>query len=311
MRRDIVANTLSAAPRVGGTKDWQSYAYVRAGVDWQLRDELSNARQMFLKALDHDPDNPVALFNLSSCNVRAGEYDLALMRLTKARALADHTDEVDVLRYKAVYQLAATYAYKSASEKDPSTKQRHLADAEREAKWLVEKIERALGSADTSDDVKGVLETIQPIAEILYAGIVAGIPNSPNSGDAEERLSRIEANENLLNLSYRARYNLACYYARKGARAENETNKKAAYRRALQHLEYALERGGPLVQWAREDPALKGLREDSKIKVEDDKTAKDAFAELIKKYGPSDADGTNLLDKLRSIAKLRPWAPPG
>jgi hypothetical protein len=303
MRRDIVANTLSAAPRVGGTENWQSYAYVRAGVDWQLRDELSNARQMFLKALDHDPDNPVALFNLSSCNVRAGEYNLALLRLTKAKALAHLTDEVDVLWYKAMYQLAATYAYKSASEQGPSN-QRHLADAEREAKWLVEKIDQALGSADTSDDVKGVLDTIQPIAEILYAGIVAGIPDSPNSGDAERRLSRIEAHDRLLDLSYRARYNLACYYARKGARAENVTEKKLAYSTALQDLEYALEHGGPLVQWAREDPALKGLREDSKVKVKDDKSAKDAFAELIKKYGPADSDGSDLLDKLCSIANL-------
>jgi hypothetical protein len=44
--------------------------------------------------------------------------------------------------------------------------------------------------------------------------------------------------------------------------------------------------------------------------VEDDKTAKDAFVELINEYGPVDTEGEDLLDGLRSIAKPRLWVAP-
>jgi tetratricopeptide (TPR) repeat protein len=314
-----VVNTPSPAPKVGGTQDWQSYAYVRAGIDWQLRDENDKARRMFLKALDHDPDNPVALFNLASCNVRACDYDLAVPRLRKAKVNAHLTDQRDALWYKAAYQLAATYAYKSTSDK------RHLNLAEVEAYKLVEALDQALGSeddtsdeakqapkqADTndgtkwvpesahiSDETKRVLESIRPIAEILYTGIVADTPDSEHKTAARQRLAKIETEESLSKLSYRARYNLACYYAREGARVQGKGDKEAAYTRALQHLEYALERGGSLVQWARDDPALDCLRKDEKVKVGGNETAKGAFDKLIQKYAPTDADGADQSETL-------------
>lgn len=53
-------------------------------------------------------------------------------------------------------------------------------------------------------------------------------------------------------LSYRTRYNLACYYAQRGGE-----NLESAWR----ELEFGLERGDHLIDWSTKDPSLKPLRE--------------------------------------------------
>jgi predicted flap endonuclease-1-like 5' DNA nuclease len=62
-------------------------------------------------------------------------------------------------------------------------------------------------------------------------------------------------------LPYRARYNLACYYASLGDEATKDSGRKDNYERAMKELAYALEPWRPsLVEWAKRDPALAGLR---------------------------------------------------
>jgi hypothetical protein len=93
---------------------------------------------------------------------------------------------------------------------------------------------------------------------------------------ARARIKRIEPS----SLTYRGRYNLACYYSIVGENTQIKDDKRNAYRDSLCHLEYALERGGGIVEWAKKDPDFNGIR--------DDKEKKEAFAKLIEKYAPKE-----------------------
>jgi hypothetical protein len=118
-------------------------------------------------------------------------------------------------------------------------------------------------------------QTILPCAEIAAAG--AQLLLDPEAGEeadsyvAEWRARLIEETDGRVpasrRLSYRALYNLACYEASRGREAMAFAALGYALRRA------SGERRQTLVRWARNDPSLAPLREDSSH-----------FAELIASF---------------------------
>jgi hypothetical protein len=273
------------------TKDWQSYAYLQAGVHWRLQGDDQRTRQMFQRALSRDRENRGALLNLGILHTEAKRYEWALLTLKRARDAAEEVPDYKEgpIWYKATYQIAATYAYAG-----------NLEESESEAKKLVEtalstlsntkssssgsrsqeKTDEAAQREETGGALGGFLKSSLQLTEILRAGIWIGLKRVK---DATAIVLEIEKAS---NLTYRARYNLGCFYSRLSAVRKEEELKIDAYEKALENLQYAFEVEGSLTKWASNDPALKWLREDDKTKVRDDKTAKEAFAELSAMYAP-------------------------
>jgi hypothetical protein len=129
------------------------------------------------------------------------------------------------------------------------------------------------------------LRALEPIVLLLLAGIIrrwgstAGEDPQPvhrslfgrdrelNSSPLARATDReIIAYVEGLQLDYRARYNLACYYAGRGDDRSNGTSSTDDYRRAFSELAEAL-RTAPmdLVKWAEDDPSLAGLRKDEEF----------------------------------------------
>jgi tetratricopeptide (TPR) repeat protein len=242
-----------------GISDWQSYAYLRAGTRWRLENQDDKARLMFLNVRNRYEDE--ALFNLGVLHTEAGEYERALERLERVK---ESTTSKKILWYNAEYYLALTYRYKG-----------DLLRAKEEAKLLVNTISNTISGLDNNKKLRDSLKDFKPMACIMYANTLV------YAGELKEAESMIKPLDPF-RLTYRARYNLACHYSIYGEKAAVDVEQRtAAYKMALWHLEYALERGGGIVEWAKKDIALKGVRENNETK--------DAFAKLIKKYGGQDA----------------------
>ncbi|HEY9245254.1 MAG TPA: hypothetical protein VIO11_00255, partial [Candidatus Methanoperedens sp.] len=262
-----------------GTSDWQSYAYFRAGVSWSLEGQKEKARQLYVEALSRDMNNRGALFNLGVIDMEAGEYDKAIERLLMAKDSAERekTDGFysDSIWYNAMYQLAASYQYSSIWAKEGQEKAKPgLIEAEETAENLVTNIDAAIKSLQKNENrmLKQYLITFRPMAVILYAGILV------NLGKDKEAGSLIESLKPFSRLSYRVQYNLACYYSTAGDKIKSK-ERTTAYKNALLHLDYAFERGGDIVEWAKNDPSLKGVREDEETK--------DLFERLAGKNRPN------------------------
>jgi tetratricopeptide (TPR) repeat protein len=253
-----------------GTQNWLSYAYLRAGVFWALEDYKVKARQLYNEALNRDIKYRSALFNLGYLDIEDREYDRAIERLSHAKELSSPKD---YLWYLATYQLAAAYHYKSMLYKA----KKDLDQAEIESSELVEKIDSTISEPQSSleareEMLKQVLQLFKLNARIMHAAIIA---DQDKIVDAEEEVNRIK-NEYHNIFSYRVHYNFACYYSIVGNKTKDRDKRESidAYKKALYHLEYALERGGDIINWAQKDPSLEGVRN------------KETFGKLIKKYSP-------------------------
>jgi hypothetical protein len=86
-----------------------------------------------------------------------------------------------------------------------------------------------------------------------------------------------------LQLDYRARYNLACYYAGIGDGDTEVDAQRSSYERAFSELSAAL-RNAPadLVRWSQHDPSLDGFRADPESGIKLRKLARTLAAESSK-----------------------------
>jgi tetratricopeptide (TPR) repeat protein len=324
-----------------GAKDWRSYAFFLAGVDWRLQRNNKQARQMFVEALNCDVNNQGAMLNLATLDVEEaartdGVYERAIDRLTKAQGDASRnswlrTKEKDVhenpVWYKATYQLAAVYSYCGESGK-----------AKKQAKdlWMAthqtrQELNKAGGARLQRKNLRAFLESIEPLAVTLYAGIHKIYPESGDGSDNKDRrgcwerfiawlnaedmenggsgetaakapaeressngsdevFPRVEISRQMQGIiaqwskqNYRVHYNLACYRSVLGSSKEgkNEREAREQYEEAIKHLRYAFERRGDIVQWAKHDPALRGVRETKILRTEGDTwTFADEFEKL-------------------------------
>jgi tetratricopeptide (TPR) repeat protein len=233
-----------------------------------------------------------------TCKINDKEYSNILEVITEKFSVLK-----DRVWYNATYQLAATYHYQSMQEQDEAKnldEPASLAKAKDEAENLVATIQKAIIADQKNEDTAlwNFLESFKPMAVIMYAEILAGNKEEENRELTIEitntksdftkltyktKKNGIKTKPYSAKLTYRSHYNLACYYSIVGEKKDEECDN--AYNDALRHLKWALERGGGIVQWAKKDPSLKGLRKDKKCE----------FDELIKKYSAPVTPSADLL----------------
>jgi tetratricopeptide (TPR) repeat protein len=102
-----------------GTNDWESYALFQAGVEYQLKGDKKQARQMFSEAHQKDPGNRGAIINLGILDLEAGNYIRAQKRLEEARDNSDKGYDTDW--FTAIYQLVRLHRHRALEKLDHST----------------------------------------------------------------------------------------------------------------------------------------------------------------------------------------------
>ena len=335
-----------------GTNNWSSYAYFRSGVYWYSKKEPNKARQLYIEAINADPNNQGALFNLGIMDLEAGDYKHAIERLK--RLVDDDTYKkkklflcrfldlikrpfviyIDLVKIKAIYQLAVSYYYLAITlDRDKADIKNKLAVSDahwnhlinrgkykdagerrlkvlREIRDLNEKYESNFEIAKKLTQINGNT-TLQRLAENSICSLLKKPKNRNNIDDKKysgllekvktfskeqkdtikkimklveiaeigilNNIDRLEKIEKCDNHGYRDRYNLACTRSVAGGRQTNILEANKHYQKSIKHLNYALERGGQIVEWAQDDPSLRDVRESRDFK--------DNFADLIKKYG--------------------------
>jgi len=77
-----IARTLGAGGTI--TRDSNSYALFRVGLDWQQRGDRIMARRLYDAALSADPDNVAARANLGAIDAGDGLYDASIYHFERA-----------------------------------------------------------------------------------------------------------------------------------------------------------------------------------------------------------------------------------
>src|SRR5262245_24605807 len=107
-------NRLDYAESIRGTRDARSHTLFRVGLEHQRAGRFEVAQTLYAQALDADPTNWTARFNLGICDNRRGEHEQAQARFEVVVDEAGGPDPTgfkmrNPLWYSAVYNLAATY----------------------------------------------------------------------------------------------------------------------------------------------------------------------------------------------------------
>jgi tetratricopeptide (TPR) repeat protein len=235
------------------TRDPQSWAFFRSGMDAQRLGDRDRARALYEQALAADGTNVGAMANLGILCRRAGQYrdaedylSRALPRTEGDKMAADLAPAENPDWYRIKYQLAALYTnWAAASEPGPNRDAR--ADrAALEAKALANDTlaelsslanpKRHRGGAPTTyltDTLRPFLEgTIEPCVLALLAGAVP-LGKRPDEAPDDRRPEREDIRASLRAdtiepwdlIAYvemgphrppEAQYNLACFYTRAG-----------------------------------------------------------------------------------------------
>ncbi|HVM29925.1 MAG TPA: hypothetical protein VM305_04050 [Candidatus Limnocylindrales bacterium] len=107
------------------TQDWESYALFLIGSRLQQQLRLGEARSVYARALDRDPRNRGATFNLGVLDLLALDHDSAVQRFKAVveevtdEAVVDASPcELDRLWYRASYNLAAAHIHRWLESSD-------------------------------------------------------------------------------------------------------------------------------------------------------------------------------------------------
>jgi tetratricopeptide (TPR) repeat protein len=235
------------------TRDPQSWAFFRSGMDAQRLGDRDRARALYEQALAADGTNVGAMANLGILCRRAGQYrdaedylSRALRRTEADKMASDLAPAENPDWYRIKYQLAALYTNWAAAS-EPGSKRDARADrAALEAKALASDTlaelsslanpKRHRGGAPTTyltGTLRPFLEgTIEPCVLTLLAGAVPLKERGDESPD-DRRPRREEVHASLRadtiepwdliayvelgsNRPPEAQYNLACFYTRVG-----------------------------------------------------------------------------------------------
>lgn len=316
-----------------GTRDWHSYAYFRTGVLCHEAGHPEKGQALYARALERDPENQLALFNLASIDAanvgRDGQSTLrsgaAIARFERLGALIDEQQakkdwkRPDPLWFQTAYKLGASRLEQVTKEHEDGS---DLADdpqieqAYADVRTMLIAVETELDELpglrprSIAEARRGVLKRVEEPSLVLLADLALarrrGDPElTPERSDEKPRKQLIaclcaaarkeakvprgnvpwlaefivdrylgDADEHKrrsrrARLSYRARYNLACYYTRVASMTDpskaDDRRKATAF--ALEELGYGVE-AGSLAEWATRDPALRWLRHHDKAGFE-------------------------------------------
>lgn len=246
-------------------------------------------------------------------------YEEALRLLQRAREIAEvHEESLEWLQwvkeitadeggkihadnvwYRAMYQMAAIYSYTGNRSEAKRISQDLFNATEKTMEVLQEKrrdILRRIRQKDYLEEIEELrkwLEQKEPLIIIQYAIRLVGMKNLEEAENLLRKKKIIEENfkkkEKDLEISYRAHYNLACYYSALGDKKKGEEKikeYKKEYNKAFKNLKAALEKSvkgsikerEDIAYWAQYDPSLKGIRWDESFSGN--------FEKLVKRYAP-------------------------
>ncbi|MGE3267876.1 MAG: DUF4332 domain-containing protein, partial [Chloroflexota bacterium] len=282
--------------RLSGTTDWQSYAFFRAGTNWVRDSNDDKARALYRRALTKDGQNLGTRINLASLEMKSKTADtgekrkrneVAILRLHQARERlkfgGQHTR--DPAWYTASYLLAL--AESSLHRVQATTvslwpgKPHHL-NALAIYQRLVEDIEQTVAALHResrfhwwqrlwrctkrfmSGDDQEIRDEVSPeFLEFMRfrVGFSMARALAEFLGDVRpQEIVNAAEDARFVGLSAREHYNLACYYAQRGAQ-QRGTDRSASFEKALTALESGLGLPtGAVGDWPLQDDALKPLR---------------------------------------------------
>lgn len=233
-----------------GTSDWRSYALFRAGVRAMVDLARSaEAERLFRRALDWDLDNRGARVNLGTLMLEKGKLDHGIELLKDAWEACKGAKEPwrDSTAYPALYRLAVGYYHKGLYT---------------QARETVETLHGLIADMRTKArkkdaDWKAYVDSIQPAADSLYAGIRAKLAATPAelaklAGELEAMGGKMEAPAGL--------YNLACsFWIILGSEHGDWATKTAGRDGLLKYLERACEGEPSYAEGILTDPSLSGI----------------------------------------------------
>lgn len=264
--------------RVIPTGDWKSLAFMQVGALHQLagKKHRLNARRLFVKSLDYDPMNSGALFNLAMLDmsdkrwtVGKERFEEALHRIESQNQEAGIKDSMDRLWYRCAYNLGAAQFHEWIALGADKANRARLTSAGEMGRIV---IRNALEARALTHDqsLKSFLTMAGQSALVMLAGTKAYVEAAAPGTDqhlTEEYLKDAVADNSQVSLSagqiikfikgpeakkhglsYRVRYNLACYFSTTGDLDD-----------AVKELDLGLERGD-MVAWAPNDPTLEALK---------------------------------------------------
>lgn len=170
-------------PRISrlGTRNWESYALSVAAVDAEAYGARGQARELYAKALEQDPNNLPALFNLSVLNRRANEVTHGVRKWKK-----------DVHRKRALHQRRAIEGLHRVLEGSKGDAGSSL--FERNPRWYQASYHLAVCRLmDAGDVTKGQTERRESLDLGLRAGggLVHDLEGALVEFEAEGRTERV------------------------------------------------------------------------------------------------------------------------
>ena len=276
--------------------DWEAAASYRIGVFRQESGDFWRARLAYADVLDRVPDHVPALHNAAVVELRGENFGLALEHLGRLADLVGLDDLMadgsswPLIAYSALYNRALARFYVFGRDGFPSPGV--VNDSARLVRQILQRVDQvpAPGRQGPSPE-QPALERLEPVAVIFHAGLLVrtgaqppalydGQPREPPPTRAMV-LAALDHRETWPDTAFayvehtpfrRARYNLACFFARLHM-AEYDERYLA---QALGHLTFALQ-DPELLAWAKHDPVLEDVRR------------MDGWRELLKRVEPPPA----------------------
>ena len=297
-----------------GVEHWESYALAASGAHLQAEADLGRARQLYAQALDIEPTNRLALFNLAVLDMRTTEQfalQRARMRFEQVRDLSelgasprpgDPVQRFTVFRRDGIW-CRATYnlAVVNLLLVDLNFTDEHAAHVWKASEHIADLVEQfheiRTGHVRSEDAQPGeqakycaemapLVDQIDDQVLVTSAGLLSRLQATPPQAlrralqgyldvETDDSDAVIAAVKARGHLTARGRYNLACCLARSGPGKLDQ---------AIAELELALDGASDdLRVWATTDPGLKVLREDPDYR--------DRFARLVNDPPPDSEPG--------------------
>ncbi|MCP3996938.1 MAG: DUF4332 domain-containing protein [bacterium] len=265
-----------------GSEDWRSSAYCASASAWltSASDQIDSrvhrlrARRLFLEALDADPQNWRALYNLARLDMRDGHNTAAISRLSAADTAVGNADgpvhASEEHPYRTAYNLGAAHLHRYLLKKPDPT-----GYPPKDLRWAYFYFQRILKSVGEQVDDWGNPEQLSSTVlknppclprrgpfrlQITASSYAAAATVLLAAGGPLSRANTLAKKAEDLHPGWRTRYNLACYYSEALGRFRNDTAKNHYARKALEHLRSGVEPAGAIRQWAAYDPSLAALR---------------------------------------------------
>jgi tetratricopeptide (TPR) repeat protein len=276
-----------------GVERWESYALAAAGAHLQAEADLHRARQLYAQALDIEPTNRLALFNLAVLDMRETspfKLERARTRFKLVRELSElgapacpggPVEPITIFRRdgiwcRATYNLAVVNLL-LVDQGSPKEHHSRIWEAADHISDVVDQFREIRSGSVPSEDpdpkeqekycaeMTDLVDQIDDQVLVTAAGILGRTGRTPPQRlraalraylkvDASGTDAVIDAVKNRAQLTARGRYNLACCLAR-------SKRDPAKLEQAMEELELALDgASGDLREWAKSDPPLQVFR---------------------------------------------------